>query len=243
MRVGDNRFVAFFDMLGMSSLTVRDPELAFNAVHNLCRQRMRRLSLKIQLPSASKLIENRIRHFVFSDTVVAFTESDTLDDLRAVVMLGIELFAGALSECIPLRGGIAHGRFIFSLDEGLFVGPALVSAYRLGERAQWLGIVVDDSIAQRARDIPEEKVPLRAGPEEPLIEQWQLPVQGGIESANVVNWPAAHRQTFKIPPPITVAQFYSGFRKLFGDFADLPESVQAKYLNTVAYINAKLRPE
>ena len=44
----DNRYVAHFDMLGMSALTKRNPDLAWEKLSALCHARDERLSLGIQ---------------------------------------------------------------------------------------------------------------------------------------------------------------------------------------------------
>ena len=59
------------------------------------------------------------------------------------------MFSLLLSRSIPVRIGVAHGLFVLNFDVGVFVGPALVKAYRLGEEAQWLGAVLDDTVAER----------------------------------------------------------------------------------------------
>lgn len=82
-----------------------------------------------------------------------FTKGDDADDLRAILFVCLELFAQALHGSIPLRMGVAHGHFVFNGDEGLFVGPPLVHAHRLGEAAQWIGAVLDKAVAEYAREL------------------------------------------------------------------------------------------
>ena len=139
----DNRFVAHFDMLGMSTLTKRDPDLAWKKLSALGHARDKRLSLGIQRLDTNETITDQIRTFTFSDTVIAFSKGTAENDALAMVLLMTELFTYSLHLGVPLRGGIAHGRFAFNLELNLFSGPALVDAYELGESAQWLGIVLD----------------------------------------------------------------------------------------------------
>jgi hypothetical protein len=44
--------------------------------------------------------------------------------------------------------GISYGLFVFNQDEDLFVGPPLVKAYEIGEAAQWIGTVLEVSVAE-----------------------------------------------------------------------------------------------
>lgn len=85
------------------------------------------MSLELELTDTGEVVRDRVTSFTFSDTIVAFSFGDTPADLRAIVILVTELFMKALHYSIPLRGGIAHGRFMFNFDHNLFVGPALVT--------------------------------------------------------------------------------------------------------------------
>jgi len=164
---------------------------------------------------------------------VAFSKRNTQNDVMALLLLTTELFAQALHYCIPLRGGIAHGRFSFNPDLNLFSGPALVEAYALGESSQWLGIVVDDYTAEIAKSIP-----LRSAGEE-IIVQWRVPT--GVEplaSRYVVNWVQTHRRNYCGPIPLTVEAFYSPLATLFGPLETLAPSIRLKYENTVKFFNA-----
>lgn len=56
----------------------------------------------------------------------------------------------------------------------------------------------------------------------------------------VVNWPAVVAHDLTVKPPVSVAQFYLAFERTFGPFAQLPAEVQAKYENTVEFMNQQL---
>lgn len=121
----DLRYVAHLDMLGMSALTLRDTDLAFHTLSRLDSAKNEILGMVLECTDTGKVIQNRVDYFTFSDTIVAFSLGNTQADLRAMIILFTELFTKALHYCIPLRGSIAHGRFMFNFDHNLFVGPAL----------------------------------------------------------------------------------------------------------------------
>lgn len=233
----DSRFVAHLDMLGMSALALRDPDLAWAALSALSRARDERFGLELKIAETGQPIQDRVTTFTFSDTVVAFTVGDTIADLRAIVVLVTEFFAMALSLCIPLRGGIAYGRFMFNFDYNLFAGPALVHAYHIGEETQWLGLRVDEEVAARAK-----AVPLLAGPRnEPTIMPWVIPDERDTnEPFHVINWVASHRTSFTVSRQVSVLEFYEPFEDMFGVFESLPSKIQRKYINTVAFLNSQL---
>ena len=229
----DLRYVAHLDMLGMRELALRDPDGAWRALSGLSQAKDERFRLSFEIVATGEVIENRVTTFTFSDTVVAFSIGDSDADLRAIVILVAEFFCRAMYYRIPLRGGIAHGRFMFNFDRNLFAGPALVHAYLLSEQAQWLGIRVDNHIAVHAKQIP-----LEASGGYPSIVPWSVPVaSGSIEQSHVVDWVVAHRTNFLVKPPFSAPQFYEPFAGFFGPFDSLPDAVRLKYENTVAFIN------
>ena len=144
-----------------------------------------------------------------------------------------------------MRIGIAHGLFVFNGDEGLFVGPPLVQAYRLGEEAQWIGAVVDDVVAERMGELSPKFL---SGDGLPLLVDWQVPIKTSAEAGtasrearHVLAWPRSHRCNFHdVQYPIPVYDFYRAFEQLFGRFSELPRRDQAKYENTVEFVNAML---
>ena len=230
------RFVAHVDMLGMSELTVRDPVHAWAALSRFAQARDKILALSVEIVSTGEIvhISERVANLTFSDTLLAFTQSDELADLHAILALATELVARCMSYCIPVRAGIAHGPFVFNFDHQLFAGPPLVHAYHLGEAAQWIGLVLDDATADRARAIPHESDRRR-----PLVIEWEVPVkpQGTTRRCHVLDWPESHRNNLKVPLPVSDELFYQPFQHMSGPWENLPPDVRAKYENTVAFIN------
>lgn len=231
----DNRFVAHFDMLGMSTLTKRNPDLAWKKLSALCHARDKRLSLGIQRLDTNELIADQVRTFTFSDTVIAFSKGSAENDALAMVLLMTELFTYSLHLCVPLRGGIAHGRFAFNFELNLFSGPALVDAYELGESAQWLGIVLDQHTTNVVSQLPIGKSYGSKG----TVVPWDVQCKdGSIQRRNVVNWPESHGRNYVGPVPLTVESFYAPFQSLFGPYKELRPDVAAKYVNTVKFFNS-----
>jgi hypothetical protein len=223
-------------MLGMSNLVMRAPDLAWETLSKLTVAKHERLGLSFERIDTGQVVQDRVHAFTFSDTIVAYSQSDGTADLLAMVLGVGELFYRALYFGIPLRGGIAHGRFMFDLAHNLFAGPALVEAYRLGEDARWLGLRVDHEVAQRASAFP-----IRSERGRPIVVPWFVPVKDSMAQASlVIDWVEAYRNNFQVPPPISVADFYSPISRLFGPLDTLPPDVRAKYEHTVVFINDRL---
>lgn len=184
---------------------------------------------------SGEYIQDQVRAFTFSDTIVAFSKSDTDNDALAIVLLTNELFASSLHFCVPLRGGIAHGQFAFNFDLNLFSGPALLDAYELGESSQWLGISLDTDVAEAIARLPIAYSPRGKA----TVVEWEVPcTRGHSENRWVVNWPESHRKNYTGPVPLTVETFYQPFADLYGPLHHLEASIRSKYENTVDFFNA-----
>jgi|SRR5271163_213677 len=237
-RVANNRYVAHVDMLGMSHLTLANPQLAWAAVSKMAEAKKRVFRLSFTVNGHEVAIRDHVAAFTFSDTILLFTKGDEEADLRAMLIVCLELFAQVLTGSIPVRIGIAHGLFVFNQDEDLFVGPPLVQAYEIGEAAQWVGAVVENSVVDRIGNLRPQFL---SSDQLPLIVEWDVPTKGETTIRRpVLAWPRSHRGNFTIPPPISLGAFYSAFEQLFGPLANLQPRERSKYSNTVSFVNAML---
>jgi len=237
-RVAKNRYVAHVDMLGMTELTLQNPERAWHAASKMTIAKKKVLDCSMTIDGRHFSIKDHVAAFTFSDTILLFTKGDDMDDLRTILIVCLELLAQTIHGSIPVRIGVAHGQFVFNGDEGLFVGPPLIHAYRLGEAAQWIGAVVDQTVAERASTL----VPALTGQKLPLVVQWDVPIKGGgTERHPVLAWPHSHKANFTVPAPISLEDFCLAFERLFEKpLADFRPSDRAKYSNTLAFVNQML---
>lgn len=234
-----NRYVAYFDMLGLKTATLRNPAEAWKALNSLrdCMDKI--LSLTVEVTSKSVVLKNRIQAFILADSVLVFTGEDELYDLAAILTLTSTLFAQALSKCVPLRGAITHGEFFYNLDQHLFCGIPFVRAYETERKAQWSGVVIDDAVLEHYKKWFDDMPKCQDGA--PIIVSWNIPLKDDKrEQGLCLDWVKPHKANFTIKPPISVSDYYSGFKNLFGDFHNLPAEVQAKYRNTVEFVNYSL---
>jgi hypothetical protein len=238
-RVAKSRYVAHVDMLGMSDLTRKTPKLAWDAVSKMATAKKVAMGISFTVEGRGVVVRDRVADFTFSDTILLFTRGDESDDLMAILIVCLELLAQTLHGSIPVRIGLAHGLFVFNGDEGLFVGPPLVDAHDRGEAAQWIGAVVDGTVAERADKLSP---PFRCSEKLPIVVEWDVPIKAGDTARlPVLAWPRSHRRNFEVPTPISVEDFYRPFEQLFGPLANLRAGDRAKYLNTVSFINQMLQ--
>lgn len=231
------RFVAHIDILGMSSIVDRDADAAWKVLSDLVEVRDRAGNYELEFLDTNEhvSIAQTIKKVTFSDTIVLFTKGDTDTELRCMIILAAELLHKAMCSCVPVRIGLSYGRFYFNIEKSMYAGPALIEAYRIGESAQWIGIALASSIEERAMHLE-----MRTGNSK-VVVSWTLPVKNQNKKCLVVNWPAVVAHDFTVTPPISIKQFYQGFENTFGAFSHLPPDVQAKYENTVEFINEQLR--
>src|SRR5690242_12458132 len=82
-RVARKRYVAHVDMLGMTSLTLRDPKKAWAAVSKMTEAKSKVFGYSFSIANGrSWEIRDYVSAFTFSDTILLFTKGDTADDLR-----------------------------------------------------------------------------------------------------------------------------------------------------------------
>jgi hypothetical protein len=176
-----------------------------------------------------------IHTVTFSDTLLLFTAGCTPVELKSMIILITEIFHKAICKFVPVRIGMAAGEFRFNVDNSMYAGPALIDAYRVGESAQWLGIVLSESIYEVA--ISQNMKSTGSD----VIVEWRVPLRDGEKQGYVVDWPSIFAHDLRIKPPVSVNDFYAPFEQSFGKFEDLPYKVKAKYENTVDFMNHQLR--
>ena len=226
-----NNFAAHLDMLGFGNAVCRNFQEAWGALSDLKNAMDKALRLVIIPKSSGVPIGKRIGAKFFSDSIVLYTKNETDEDLFSILISSAQLFANALKSCLPLRGGIAHGKFCMDPNNDLFMGQSLVKAHAIGEDAQWSGIVVDKTIAERS-----QKTVLKG-----YIVTWTVSGKdGNNKSRRVLNWPKAFASGFKQKPPISVIDYYKAFEPLFGSYDSLTPDVRLKYENTVKFVNSHL---
>jgi hypothetical protein len=235
--VDHQRFVVHIDILGMSSLVAKDPELAWDLLSRLVEARKEAHATSLTFLDSAETVATpqHVQAVTFSDTIVLFSKGATINDLRTILVMATQLLSKALHLCVPIRVGVAVGTFFFNLDESMYAGPALIEAYSLGESAQWIGIVTSQEVHRRALEAK-----LQSGSSN-VVALAEIPVDGGAIPGYAVNWPVILRSSVAAPLPVTARQVYEGFARYFGPFEFLDARTRRKYENTAAFMNVSSR--
>ena len=111
------RYVAYFDVLGFKTATLRNPDEAWGALSDLriCMDEAIYCSIHVSKPELL-VVPNRLKAFIFSDSVLIYSFSNEAIDLMAILILTSQFFGKSLNRCLPLRGGISYGDFFFNVE-------------------------------------------------------------------------------------------------------------------------------
>lgn len=234
----NNKYVAHFDILGFKNAVLRNSDEAWRTLSSfqLCMEEVLHKTLKIV--HYNRTISNRIHAKIFSDTVLIHSMSDEIDDLISIIVLTGHFFFGALKKCVPLRGAITHGEFFFNPYKDLYLGIPWIEAHKIGESAQWQGIIVQNEVANRFNNLPNEIFNNKK-----IIIKWDVIFKKNnelyTENVNVINWPIII-ENFRHKIPINIKDYYEAFISLFGPYDELTDDVKNKYINTINFINQVL---
>jgi hypothetical protein len=230
------RFVAHIDILGMSTLVEKNPEEAWGMLSDLVSVKDGVNSYELKFIDLNEHVDmsTMIHAVIFSDTIVLFSKGSSDIELRCIIIAVTEILHKALYKCVPVRAGVAFGKFFFNLEKSMYAGPALIEAYRIGESAKWIGISLADSIHEKVKTLN-----MKSGISNTVVN-WKVPVKNGLENRLVINWPAIFAHDLKVKAPIPVLTFYAAFESAFGPFEKLDDDVKVKYEKTVEFMNEQL---
>lgn len=181
-----NRFVAFFDILGFGSWVESEgSKEVFTYVRGFLNLMVRAsLPGSVVHPDMSVDVpESNLGYVTFSDSIVFYSRDDSYDCLKTMFAVCGEFMNAVI--CGPsrmVRGAIAYGEFFVDPEASAYVGQALIDAYRLEGRQDWLALSLHDSLTatpQFSRALAEYPgyivrplVPLRDSEELPYCINW-----------------------------------------------------------------------
>lgn len=96
----------------------------------------------------------------FSDTFIIYSRSDSLEDFKYLEQAARIFFEILIIKEIPVRGCISHGELYAQAEQNIFVGPALIEAYKYGEALNWIGFCLAPSVEKKLKnDFPLDQWP------------------------------------------------------------------------------------
>ena len=141
----DNRFVAFIDILGFKDLVMRN---SHSEIYRLLNEisKLRKLIENWEDTNDGRYINSEMYTVSFSDSIVIFSKSDSIEDFDLFIYSVKWLIQGAIERSIPLKGALAYGKISLNKSSQIYFGQPIIDAYLLEEEVNYFGVVAHHSI-------------------------------------------------------------------------------------------------
>lgn len=214
-----NCWLAYFDILGFKKLfkNASNPNALF-----VIRIIYEDVLLKLKAGAKQDI------HTVwFSDTFIIFTPDDSPGSFEDIRLLAEEFFIECIGNEVPLRGAVSFGLFSFesAINEGIYLGNALIDAYTFAEDTDWIGLILTPYALERARC-------LHFYPERHSYRNKNIPMRK-IKNEQIFAFvPDYCRESHPLYPnrhPLTPV--------LIAMQRKAPDKAQCKYVNTIQFFD------
>ncbi|WP_047544855.1 hypothetical protein [Psychroserpens sp. Hel_I_66] len=144
----DNRFVAFFDILGFK-------DMVQTKTHSQILKTLEQLKTYVEKlegiewgeeqekKSKLKIAKNQTRSVTFSDSFMFFSKKDTIEDFSKIIVDSWFFLKKAAKLKIAVKASISFGEITVDFDKNLFFGQPIIDAYLLHEDLNMLGVILD----------------------------------------------------------------------------------------------------
>ena len=244
-----NTFIAYFDHLGFKDFIERnDFETQKNGVGNILRD-IENAAADGRLKDApygvvADLSKITIRIINFSDTIIFWTQDDSVESLIEILKVTHRYNWGATGYFFPARGALAHGEiqpidYSHKNDIGgayyvnSIFGKGLIDVYQKAESMDWSGASIDSTVIKQIElleIVPEEIL-------KPFAKKYPVPYKDGSRK---------NEYAFKlVEEPINEEAFKNwsnGIRENFASYNKRVDSegVQQKLKNTIEFLETAL---
>lgn len=166
------RFILYIDILGFKELLKNlTPESIYNIVDS-----------SLQIRNNFDEIQNNFSVIYFSDTIIFYRNENGYNrkTFLDIITVAETIFVALLARRIPIRGVITYGEFNVNSDSSnkyeIFFGDALIEAYELERKENWIGVTVAKSAWEpyenenpNIDELEKEKVLLRRKSDDTLL--------------------------------------------------------------------------
>ena len=169
-------FVAFLDILGFSDLVTKNSHDELITIYkqlDFCVQSALSnfnysVSLKGKRPMEyiHNLEATTVNSMTISDSIILWTNDDSIDSFRNLILTTNFLLYECFSVGLPLRGGIAIGPLSIMNEQyqtphynqrNTFFGKSIVDAYRLEQKQKWSGCIISRDCINHL--FPQSQIP------------------------------------------------------------------------------------
>jgi hypothetical protein len=151
-----NRFVAFFDIMGFKEMALRNSHE--DMLNKLSMIKYFKENI-IEGEQYTKHLEHRenLKAFVFSDTIIAFTKSESAEDADILLTKCGHFIRMCIINKLPLKGVISHGKITIGWNDSMFYGQPIIDAFLLQEELQMYGAILDFNAEKKFKELSTER--------------------------------------------------------------------------------------
>jgi hypothetical protein len=156
----ENRFVAFFDILGFKDLVENNTHL--NVLDKLYS--LKKTLSHIEDPTNNKglaekeMDKDQTKVITFSDSIIVFSKSDKYNDALKVIYDAYNIVRDSVEKGIPIKGSIAYGQITVDFNKSLFFGKPIIDAYLLHEELQMITAIFHHSFEVKIQEYIDELI-------------------------------------------------------------------------------------
>lgn len=207
------RWFCYFDLLGIKNLAKHGIPKVFRAYSKAIEHMLKDNPLNIA----------DLDFLWFSDTFVAFTESNDGDGFARASLFARKFMYFLVEARIPVRGAMACGSLYADKQNRILIGEPLIEAHTYGESQNWIGFILCPSAEQHLKNI-------------------NFPIE---TQSDFVRWPIPYKKGHeKSEPKLGACRFgriINGRNQSVRILTDmmnrnLSEYVKKKYSNTIAFL-------
>jgi hypothetical protein len=181
------RFIGFMDIMGFKDLVTRKSHEEVKYMLNTLVSLNKSLESVFGKPNVKtadrEKIESRIRSVTFSDSIMFFSQDDSLEDFLQI-SYALSIFQEAsLQRGAPTKGAISLGMLTADFKNSVFFGQPLIDAYLLQDQLKYYGIVADNKVEEYIIDKNR-----KLEPGEPRVDRAFVRLKTPFKSGSILHY-------------------------------------------------------
>jgi len=186
-KITEERFVAFFDILGFKDKVMReDHDKIYNDLADI-QVNEDLLNNTLNNPTVQKTFQDcDIRIVKFSDSIVLFSKKDTIENFILFLISTRFLFTSFLEKNFLIKGSMAYGKISLDKEKQLYFGQPIIDAYFLEEDVNYIGVVAHNSIDKFKQSIDKNNKFYTLSTQ--LLFEGKSPLKSGHITHLNLNW-------------------------------------------------------
>ena len=179
-----------------------------------------------------------------SDRVLIRTNSNTKDDLRAIIVFTGKCFSKCLLKGFLLNGAISYGKIAIDQGSNQFESKSIILSQQLLEETYWFGITIEDSVAYFFDDREQFDLDIQniCFKEIHIVRPYDIPYHGFSLKSSIKNkhyviaWPLMIDNYQVRYKALSSDQFFHDFSNVYGPYSLCPHFFKHRFLHTYDFL-------